>query len=76
MENELAKEKIAWYKLLFTILATAQVGSISWFVSHYDKAIKLFAIIDIMAFFAITLGLVLTIFKIRYYFKKLEIKNV
>ncbi len=46
MNIDLIKEKIAWYKLLFTVLVTLAVGTVGWFSANYSKAIHFFVVID------------------------------
>jgi len=46
MNIELIKEKIAWYKLLFTVLVTVSAGTVGWFVANYSKTLKFFLVID------------------------------
>ena len=71
MNSELIKEKIAWYKLLFTVLVTITAGSIGWFVNNYNKAIPAFVVIDILTFTSFWVGIALCVTKIRFYFNKL-----
>lgn len=70
MNTELIKEKIAWYKLLFTVIVTVSAGSIGWFVSNYDKALKFFVIADAITFISFLAGITFCLAKIRFYFNK------
>lgn len=77
MNLELIKEKIAWYKLLFTVLVTITVGSVSWIVKNYLKAFPPFVIIDFILAVSFSIGIIFSIVKVRFYFKKLgEKENV
>lgn len=71
MNKEVTKEKINWYKLLFTILVTAIVGSIGWLTSHLGTPLKGLVILDIIGIIFLSIGLSAIIYKIRFYFKKL-----
>lgn len=75
MNTELIKEKIAWYKLLFTVLVTVSAGSISWFVANYAKALKFFIFLDIIAIAGFAVGIIFSIIKVRFYFKRLREKQ-
>lgn len=46
MNKEVIKEKINWYKLLFTVLVTVTVSSIGWLTSHLDTSWKALIILD------------------------------
>ena len=61
MSKDFLKEKISWYKLLFTILVTVLIGNISWFMGNYQSFAKIIIIAD---------GIV--VYKIRFYLKKME----
>ena len=77
MNKELIKEKIAWYKLLFTVLVTLTVVCTGWFVANYFNPVRAFVVIDIIFIIVFLTGIIASITKIRFYFKKLgENKNV
>jgi len=77
MNKDFIKEKIAWYKLLFTVLVTLVVGSVGWFATNYSKAILFFVISDIIIFTGFSIGIIISIAKIRLFLRKLgEIKDV
>ena len=69
--NELYKEKISWYKLLFTLSATALAACIGWLVSNIDFPLKSVIILNGLAIIAIAICMSVIVYKVRYYFKKL-----
>ena len=69
--NELYKEKISWYKLLFTLSATALAACIGWLVSNIDFPLKGVIILNGLAIIAIATCMSVIVYKVRYYFKKL-----
>lgn len=71
MESGLFKEKISWYKLVFTVLATMFAACIGWLVSNIDFPIKSIVILNIFSIVAISIGIIATVYKIRYYLNKL-----
>ena len=75
MNTELIKEKIAWYKLLFTVLVTLVAGSVSWFVANFLKTIRFFVIIDSILITSFLIGIIFCFAKVRFYFKKLGEKS-
>lgn len=73
----LIKEKITWYKLLFTILVTLTAGSVGWVIANYSKALPLFVIADTFIITSFLTGIIFCFAKVRFYFKKLgELKDV
>ena len=75
MNIKLILEKISWYKLLFTVLVTLVVGTVSWFINNYFKVLFVLIIMDIIAFTGFSVGIIFCITKIRFYFKKLGEKE-
>lgn len=75
MNTELIKEKIAWYKLLFTVLVTVSAGSIGWFVANFSKSLRFFIVIDAIFITIFLIGIIFCILKVRFYFKKLGEKS-
>jgi len=75
MNIELIKEKIAWYKLLFTVLVTISAGTVGWFVANYNKAFFPFIVTDAISLVGFSIGIIFCISKIRFYFNKLEEKS-
>lgn len=75
MKDDLYKEKISWYKLLFTLSATALVACIGWLVSNIDFQLKGVIILNVMSIVVISVGMSAIVYKIRYYFKKLGEKQ-
>ena len=75
MYKDLYKEKISWYKLLFTVSATALAACIGWNVSNLDFQYKMVVILNDISIVAIAIGMSAMVYKIRYYFKKLGEKE-
>jgi len=75
MNIELIKEKIAWYKLLFTVLVTVSAGSIGWFVANFSKSLRFFIIIDAIFITTFLIGIIFCLAKRNFYFKKLGEKS-
>ena len=71
MNSELFKEKISWYKLLFTLSATALAACIGWLVSNLDFPLKSVIILNVLSIIAISTGMSAIVYKVRYYLKKL-----
>ena len=71
MEFDLYKEKISWYKLIFTILTTVLAACIGWLVSNIDFPLKCVIILNGLSIVAISIGIVATIYKIRYYLNRM-----
>ncbi len=71
MDKELYKEKISWYKLLFTLSSTALVACIGWLVSNIDFPVKGVIILNVFAIIAISIGMSTIVYKVRYYFNRL-----
>lgn len=71
MNKDLYKEKISWYKLLFTLMSTALVACIGWLVSNTDYHIKGVIVLNGLAIIFISMSMSAVIYKIRYYFRKL-----
>ena len=71
MNNELFKEKISWYKLLFTLSATVLAACIGWLVSNLDFPLKSVIILNVLSIIAISIGMSAIVYKVRYYLKKL-----
>lgn len=71
MNIDVVKEKISWYKLLFTVLITATIGSIGWLTSHLNIQWKALIIFDIFGIVFLSIGVSAVIYKIRFYFKRL-----
>ncbi|MBR1753358.1 hypothetical protein IJ732_00855 [bacterium] len=71
MRKEVIKEKISWYKLLFTLLSTALVACIGWLVANLDFPVKGVIFLNGLAIATISVGMSFIIYKIRYYLKKL-----
>ena len=69
--DELYKEKISWYKLLFTLLTTALAACIGWLVSNINFPYKSVVILNELAIITISLCMSVIIYKVRYYFKKI-----
>jgi len=74
MSLEFLKEKIGWYKLLFTLLSTVSVGNVSWFIASYKTSPKTIIAIDLLLIPIMFTGLGIMIYKVRFYLKKLEEK--
>jgi len=75
MNIELIKEKIAWYKLLFTVLVTVSAGTVGWFVANYSKTLKFFIVIDSILVTSFLIGIIFCFAKIRFYLNKLGEKK-
>lgn len=75
MNIDLIKEKIAWYKLLFTVLVTISAGTVGWFVANYSKALKFFIVIDSILVTGFLTGIIFCFVKIRFYLSKLGEKK-
>ena len=71
MNNDLCKEKISWYKLLFTLTSTALVACIGWIVSNTNYPLKVVILLNGVSIVVIAMCMSAVIYKIRYYFKKL-----
>lgn len=71
MNIDVVKEKINWYKLLFTILITAAIGSIGWLTSNLDTPWRGLIITDILSILFLSFGISVVVYKIRFYLKKL-----
>ena len=65
------KEKLSWYKLLFTILVTVFVGNISWFMSSYHSFAKTILVVDMVIESLMILAIGIVIYKIRFYLNRL-----
>ena len=76
MKQDIYKEKISWYKLIFTISSAAITACIGWLVSNINFPIKSIIVLNILSIIAISFGLAVVICKIRYYFNKLGKDNV
>ncbi len=75
MEFDLFKEKINWYKLVFTILSTMFAASIGWLVSNINFPVKSIVVLNIFSIVLISIGITATVYKIRYYLNKLGESN-
>lgn len=71
MNKDLCKEKISWYKLLFTLMSTALVACIGWIVSNTNYSLKVVILLNGISIIAIAMSMSAVVYKIRYYFKKL-----
>jgi len=71
MNKEELKEKISWYRHLFTFLAAVNFACISWFVANYGKYIIGFYIIDVLAIIFSYIIMFVLAFKIKKHIKKL-----
>mgnify|MGYP004673740717 FL=1 len=71
MNNDLCKEKISWYKLLFTLMSTALVACISWIVSNINYPLKVVILLNGISIVVIAMSMSAVVYKIRYYFKQL-----
>ena len=74
MSSEFLKEKISWYKLLFTLTATALVASIGWIVSNTDYPLKFVIALNALGIAILAGSIAVFIYKIRFYLKKMEEK--
>ena len=71
MNNDLCKEKISWYKLLFTLMSTALVACISWIVSNINYPLKVVILLNGISIVVIAMSMSAVVYKIRYYVKQL-----
>ena len=66
------KEKISWYKLLFTATLTALYGTIGWFFLNYNNTDLEHLILNISCSLVFICILVISMYKIRFYINCLE----
>ena len=55
MNKDLCKEKISWYKLLFTLMSTALVACIGWIVSNTNYSLKVVILLNGISIIAIAM---------------------
>jgi hypothetical protein len=72
MKKQTILEKISWYKLLFTVLATMTAAGVGWYVNNYKNAELVYLNADFVLTFFLVFGIILSIFKINVYIRKLE----
>ena len=65
------KEKLSWYKLLFTMLITIFIGNISWFMSSYRSFSKTILLIDMFIELLMVFAIGIVVYKVRFYLNKL-----
>ena len=65
------KEKINWYRHLFTFSAAINFACVGWFVSNYNKAAKSFLIIDVFFVVFSLIGIIVLVYKIKKHIKNL-----
>lgn len=49
LNEEYFKQKVGWYRHLFTIFTAINIGCVAWFISNFDNAHKEFLILDLTA---------------------------
>lgn len=70
--EEFLKQKVGWYRHLFTVFAAVTVGCAAWIVANYDKAAHYIVVLDIATIFAVGIAIGITVSKIRKYIKLLR----
>ncbi len=70
--KEYFKQKISWYRQLFTLFFAVVVGCIAWLAANLEKPGQILVNLDILAIFValVVLGILNT--KVRDYIKKLR----
>lgn len=63
------KEKISWYRHLFNFAAAINFACFSWFVANYNKTLKSFLIIDVIAIIFSFIAISVLIYKIKKHIK-------
>lgn len=71
MNIDVVKEKINWYKLLFTIFVTATVGCIGWLTGNFNTNTKFLMVCDGIVIVVLSIGISVVVYKIRFYLKRL-----
>ncbi len=70
--NEYYKEKIGFYKLLLTLLATAFYGTFGWYFVNYKTILLKEAIVSVFGMFFIFSFILASVVKIRFYTDKMR----
>jgi len=71
MNKEGLKEKINWYRHLFTFFSAVNFASAGWFVANYGKSAMGFLSINILLLIFSLAGMLFLGFKITKHIKKL-----
>ncbi len=72
MNKESLKEKIGWYRHLFTFFSAVNFASVGWFVANFGKLIITgFLAMNILLIISSLISMFVLTFKIRKHIKKL-----
>lgn len=72
INEEYYKQKIGWYRHLFTVFSAITIGCAAWLVASYDKVAQMLIYLDLITIFAVTVSMGVTVTKIRKYIKLLR----
>lgn len=72
MNKDALKEKISWYKLLFTFSSAVDVALIGWLANNYGQIVKIIMILNILAIICFSSITIITSYKVRKYIKEME----
>jgi hypothetical protein len=72
LNEEYFKQKVEYYRLLFTLFFAVEAGCIAWFINNFNKTYREFLTLDVLAILGVTATLIFTNLKIRGYIKRLR----